>query len=222
MRTERGQHTQVIKAQVGQTQAAFRQRSLLDAQAMVRRATIGQIQPTQRSSEQIELDATLERGRGMLGRAATTAAPVVSQAIGEHNCGAVVDAHTREALQDRNGNAISGNQMLHTARDNLLQQGGGGKGETLINRLWRDINTDAGSTVGQLLDAGIRMSQETQNECLRQRAGGKLGPIRTLGIVQFGVGVLCRRSQELLHGLRDLWYRAHWKLLASSGCVATP
>lgn len=136
----------------------------------------------------------------MLGTYATAASPLLGQAIWEDNGRAIVDAHTGEALQDGQGNRVSGNQMLPARSDNLLQQGRRVRGETLVDRLWRDIHPDTGGAVRKVRDTGIRMCQEAKNQGLGKRSGRKPGAVGALGRVQFGVGGLGGCAQEMLHG----------------------
>src|SRR6185503_471103 len=104
----------------------------------------------QRTSQQIELYATFERRSGVSSCAPATASPQLGQSTGEHNRGAAVDAHTREALQDWDAQPVASNHMLHTGAKDLLQECGSSQREALANRLGRNIDTDTSSTLGEL------------------------------------------------------------------------
>src|SRR6266498_523754 len=94
--------------------------------------------------------------------------------------------------------------------------------QALVDGLRAGLDTDACGTLGELFDRRIGVAKPAEREGLHERAGAELGAVGTFGIVQCGIGLLCRSGQYCLHGLADLWYRAHRKLLGLSGCLTTP
>jgi len=126
---------------------------MLDRQAMVRGASIGEVESTQRPGQEIKLNAAFQAGGATPGGVAT-ANPRGGQRIGQSDGGAVVDPHAAKPLEDRDTHWSGGDDILDTGGEDVVEQSRGALGETLIDRLGGHIHPDAPGHLGQLLDGG--------------------------------------------------------------------
>ena len=144
-----GEHLQVVESEVSELQAADWQRRMLQREGVIRSPARDQIEATQGTSQQVDLDATLQAS-GAAGRVIATATPCAGERIGQANRGAVMNPDTGESLKNRDGHGIGGNPVLHAGGDDLLEQRRRGHGKALIEGLGRDLHADPTDHLRQL------------------------------------------------------------------------
>ena len=81
----------MVKAAIGQAQAAGRHRRVLHRKGIVGGPAMGEIETTQGTGQQVDLDAAFESRRPAC-RVIATAAPRVGEGVRQADAGAIVDA----------------------------------------------------------------------------------------------------------------------------------
>src|SRR4028118_2294912 len=100
---------------------------MLDWQRLIRGTPRDEVKATQRTGQQINLDTTLEPSRAPT-RIIATARPGRAERVGQANGRAIVNTDAGEASKNGDRHRLGGDHMLNARGQDLLEQGGGGRG----------------------------------------------------------------------------------------------
>jgi CHAT domain-containing protein len=200
------QTLQLPVAQIGQPQCAWRQRQIQAAVAVGVAAILELGQPA--PSSQVQLQLHLERGGAVIS-AAATAFPDLGRAGRQHDGGAILEIDTVEAFEQRDGDRIGGHDGANSSSQHLLQTQRGLMREALIEALRRELDTQRGSGLGQVIERRLGVGQQTKRQGLGEDAARDLRlALNKAGLAASAIGF---GGQHGLQGFGNLWYRLHWE-----------
>ena len=114
----------------------------------------------------IQAHLQFHRCAGVLRCATTTSRPYLREFIRQNYYAAVLNIDSIESLQNWYCHRISSNQCAHCFIQYLSQTLRCFIGKALIQCLWTDVYTQAGSCPCQFLKTGIGIGEPTKHQCL--------------------------------------------------------
>ena len=105
------QHVHTVKAEIREAEATGWHRRVLHRQGVIRGASIDKVDPADGTREEVTLHATLQPS-GAACCVVVTPPPGGGQRVGQADGGAVMNPHTRKALEHWNGHGISSDGVV--------------------------------------------------------------------------------------------------------------